>query len=211
MARRGLGQYLAGHRRLDPAVLALAWCLLVSAHADLYLRMGAAGIARYSNLADTPGYTLVVAPVRDEGGRDQAGPRPVPASVSRYAAQVGAAATEFNVEEALLHAVITAESGYNPGAVSRAGAQGLMQLTPDTARRYGVADAFDAGQNIRGGTRYLRDLLDLFDNDVELAVAAYNAGENAVLRHGRKIPPYRETQAYVAKVQAYYRTFQGTL
>lgn len=191
--------------------LVLAWCLLVSAHADIYLRTDEAGVAHYSNLADAPGYTLIVALLRDEGGRNQAEAKPVPTNVSLYAPQIGTAAAEFNVDEALVHAVITAESGYNAGAVSRAGAQGIMQLMPGTAKRYGVADAFDAEQNIRGGTRYLRDLLDMFDNDVELAVAAYNAGENAVLKYGRKIPPYRETQAYVAKVQAYYRKFKGAL
>jgi soluble lytic murein transglycosylase-like protein len=107
--------------------------------------------------------------------------------------------------------VITAESGYNAAAVSRAGAQGLMQLMPQTAKRYEVADSFDPEQNIRGGARYLRDLLDLFGNDLELAIAAYNAGENAVLRHGRKVPPYRETLAYVPKVIGLYDKYRGML
>jgi hypothetical protein len=128
-------------------------------------------------------------------------------NLTAYASEIAAAAARNGVEEALVRAVIHAESAFNPNAVSRAGAQGLMQLMPATARRYAVRDAFDPGQNIRGGTLYLRDLLDMFDNDIELAVAAYNAGENAVIRHGRRIPPYRETQAYVPKVMNLYNKF----
>jgi soluble lytic murein transglycosylase-like protein len=84
-----------------------------------------------------------------------------------------------------------------------------MQLLPATAKRYGVADSLDARQNIRGGARYLADLLRLFKNDTRLALAAYNAGENAVWRHGGKIPPYRETEAYVPRVLALYRRFES--
>jgi soluble lytic murein transglycosylase-like protein len=114
------------------------------------------------------------------------------------------AARTYELEPALLHAVISVESGYNPKAKSRKGASGLMQLMPDTARRYGVADIFDPAQNVRAGARYLRDLLRMFNNDMKLALAAYNAGENAVIRHGR-IPPYQETVAYVPKVLAFYK------
>jgi Transglycosylase SLT domain len=100
----------------------------------------------------------------------------------------------------LVRAVIAVESEFDALAVSSKGAQGLMQLMPHTARRFGVGDSFDARQNIFGGTQYLRFLLDLFSGNVELTLAAYNAGENAVQRyHG--IPPYRETRQYVAKVQ----------
>lgn len=123
---------------------------------------------------------------------------------ARYHPLVQEAARSYELEPALLHAVISVESGYNPKARSRKGASGLMQLMPDTARRYGVADIFDPGQNIRAGARYLRDLLRMFNNDMKLALAAYNAGENAVARHGR-IPPYQETVAYVPKVLAFYK------
>jgi soluble lytic murein transglycosylase-like protein len=123
---------------------------------------------------------------------------------SRYDALVREAAGAVELEPALVHAVVSVESRYNPRAVSRKGASGLMQLMPETARRYGVADVFDPAQNLRAGARYLRDLLRMFDNDLKLALAAYNAGENAVARHGR-IPPYRETLAYVPKVLAFYR------
>jgi soluble lytic murein transglycosylase-like protein len=109
------------------------------------------------------------------------------------------------VDRALVHAMIQAESSYDPEAISPAGAVGLMQLMPETARRYGVRDAFDPEQNLRGGVRHLRDLLAQFDGDVELAVAAYNAGPNAVIRAGHRIPPNLETARYVPKVMDIYR------
>ncbi len=112
------------------------------------------------------------------------------------------------VDAALLHAVITAESGYNPRALSRKGASGLMQLMPATARRYGVADIYDPAQNVRGGARYLKDLLRLFNNDLRLTLAAYNAGENVVVQYGNRIPPYRETTKYVNKVMELYDQYR---
>lgn len=124
-----------------------------------------------------------------------------------YGPLVEAAARETRLDPGLLHAVIATESAYNPAARSPKGAQGLMQLMPATARRYGVANAYEPRHNILGGARYLADLLALFDQDVQLALAAYNAGEQAVLRHGRRIPPYRETSAYVPRVLDYYRAF----
>ena len=108
----------------------------------------------------------------------------------------------------LLHAVITVESAYNAHAVSRAGAQGLMQLMPATAERFGVKDPFNPKQNINGGSRYLSYLMELFNGDFRLALAAYNAGENAVKRHGNRIPPYKETQNYVRKVMKYYKKYR---
>ncbi|WP_242482444.1 lytic transglycosylase domain-containing protein [Thiocystis violacea] len=135
-------------------------------------------------------------------------PAPMSKSVTErranYEHLVSANARRYRLSPGLLHAVIRAESAYNHRAVSHAGAQGLMQLMPATARRYGVNDSFDPAQNIRGGAAYLRDLLDMFDQDVKLAVAGYNAGEGAVLKYGRSVPPYAETQSYVRKVLQYY-------
>ncbi len=122
--------------------------------------------------------------------------------------EVDQAAKTNGVDSALLHAVITAESNYNPKAISVKGATGLMQLMPQTARRFGVTNIFDPKQNIQGGARYLAYLLDMFNNNSMLAVAAYNAGENAVIRHGNKVPPYRETIDYVGKVMKRYNSLR---
>jgi soluble lytic murein transglycosylase-like protein len=116
-----------------------------------------------------------------------------------YQAEIAAAAREFGVEEAVIRAIMHAESSYNPLALSHAGAQGLMQLMPATARRFGVSDSYNAGQNIRGGTQYLAWLLKRFNGNLTLAAAGYNAGEGAVDRHGG-VPPYKETQRYVERV-----------
>lgn len=127
---------------------------------------------------------------------------------TKYNGHILAAARATKVDPALIRAVISVESGYNPSARSSAGAVGLMQLTPETARRYGVKDRLDPAQNINGGARYLRDLKVKFDGDLKLVLAAYNAGEEAVMRYGRHIPPFRETKAYVPKVLNYYRQFR---
>ena len=130
---------------------------------------------------------------------------------SRYASHILAAAKATKVDAALIHAVISVESGYNPSARSSAGAVGLMQLMPETAKRYGVKDRLDPAQNIHGGARYLRDLKLMFGNNLPLVLAAYNAGEQAVMKYGRRIPPYRETVAYVPKVLSHYRKFRATV
>lgn len=126
----------------------------------------------------------------------------------QYAALIDEAAQKAKLDPALVHAVVKAESAYNPDAVSPKGAVGLMQLMDGTARRYGVTDRYDPVANLSAGTRYLRDLLDMF-NDTTLAVAAYNAGENAVIRYGNQVPPYSETQGYVARVLSLYDSFRN--
>lgn len=130
---------------------------------------------------------------------------PTPTFALPHAPEVRAAAEAAGLDVALLHAVIAVESGHNATAVSPKGARGLMQLMPATARRYGVRDLFEPAQNLRGGSAYLRDLLIMFDGNFDLALAAYNAGEGAVLRHGRQIPPYAETQHYVPRVLGIYQ------
>jgi len=114
-------------------------------------------------------------------------------------------AAEVKIPRALLHAVIATESRYNSGAVSPRGAIGLMQLMPETALRFGAPDPYDPRDNVIAGARYLKFLLKLFGNDVELVLAAYNAGHGAVMRAGNRIPQYPETMAYVPKVMAYMR------
>ncbi|HEF4763135.1 TPA: lytic transglycosylase domain-containing protein [Pseudomonas putida] len=126
-----------------------------------------------------------------------------------YAELVSKAATDNQLPAALLHAVIQAESQYNPSAVSPAGAGGLMQLMPDTARELGVKNVYDPKANIQGGAKYLKRLMTMFDNDIELAVAAYNAGPQAVLSRGGVVPPFAETQRYVPNVLNQYRLLQG--
>jgi soluble lytic murein transglycosylase-like protein len=136
---------------------------------------------------------------RAEAPLTAAGPRP--SRNTQFDVHIEDAAARHGVSEELIRAVIQVESGFDRLAVSAAGARGLMQLMPATARRFGVVNRFDARQNIFGGTRYLRALLDLYRGDISLTAAAYNAGENCVARY-RGIPPYRETNDYVRKVTA---------
>ncbi|RUQ36791.1 MAG: DUF4124 domain-containing protein [Candidatus Competibacteraceae bacterium] len=125
----------------------------------------------------------------------------------RFSADVDRIATQYRLEPALMHAVISAESSYNPWAVSPKGAMGLMQLMPGTAERFGVNNPYDPIANMHGGARYLRWLLDQF-NDPRLAVAAYNAGEGAVQKYGNQVPPYQETQTYVVRVLDFYQQYR---
>ena len=173
---------------------------------------GGAGFAGALAAAKQQTLTLMLnAPTRPASppaaGRDL--DLPSEAEVRRFAPIVQRAARAHGVDEALVHAVIFAESSYDPDAVSPAGATGLMQLMPATAQHYGVRDLLDPAQNVNGGVRLLRDLLRQFDGNLELALAAYNAGAGAVIRAGNRVPPLRETAAYVPKVIAYYRHFRS--
>ena len=123
--------------------------------------------------------------------------------LARYAPIIQESAMRHNVPVELICGVILQESGGNPNAASGAGAKGLMQLMDGTAKRFGVSDSLDPKQNIDGGTKYLRFLLDRFNGNVELALAGYNAGEGNVEKHGMKVPPFRETQNYVPAVLGY--------
>ena len=134
--------------------------------------------------------------------------RPNPAAMKSYDTAIRRASRQHGVSAALVKAVIAAESGFDSQAESSKGARGLMQLMPATANQLGVDDAWDPWQNIDGGTRYLCELIDRFPGELELALAAYNAGPEAV-RQYQGIPPYKETRGYVKRVLAYYKKFHA--
>ena len=200
-------------RALDMALwLALLWLTLVvvgtsgmAAAAELYVYRTPGGVKLYTDqIEHSSSYT----PLNDSARRARKGLPPVrPVAVApapgRVDALIRRLAPEYRLDPKLVHSVVEAESAYRSTAVSHAGAQGLMQLIPATAERFGVTDVFDPEQNLRGGMSYLRWLIDHFDGDLNRALAGYNAGENAVKRHDG-IPPYRETQRYVKKVLARY-------
>jgi soluble lytic murein transglycosylase-like protein len=188
---------------------ALALCSGL-AQADIYRSLDPNTPTKYTNMLPAEGnWELYLktkpVPIREEPVYAQR--RFTVDSHSRYASQIQAAAMANNIEAALIRAVISVESGYNPSAVSRAGAVGLMQLMPETAQRYNVTDRHDPEQNIHGGAEYLHDLLRMFNYDLRLTIAAYNAGEQAVMKYGNRIPPYRETLAYVPKVMKFYKRY----
>ena len=125
-------------------------------------------------------------------------------NVARYTPLINKAAIDSKLKPELLHALIKTESDYDASAVSKTGAVGLAQLMPDTAKRFGVKNIRNPRENVYAGARYLRELLEMFSFDLKLALAAYNAGENSVIKYGDKVPPYPETQRYVQKVLRYY-------
>jgi soluble lytic murein transglycosylase-like protein len=127
-----------------------------------------------------------------------------------YAAEIKDAASRYGVDEAVVRAIIHAESAFRPNATSHAGAQGLMQLIPSTAARFGVADAYDPKQNIAGGVQYLAWLMKRFNSDLTLVAASYNAGEGAVQKYGG-VPPYAETQRYVQRVGQLAERYRGAV
>ena len=172
-------------------VLCLIGLTAGEARGELYRSVDERGLVHLTNV-----------PPANRAAQPAASRPKVPAE-QRFAPLIEQAARQHGVQADLIRAVIGAESAYEPMALSPKGAAGLMQLMPATARRYGVKDVWDPAQNIHGGARYLGDLISRFGNDVPLALAAYNAGEAAVLRHGG-IPPYAETKDYVFKVLRRY-------
>ena len=194
------------------AAVALGMSAAGSAMADIYSFKDEKGVVHFTNIKGLDNrYRLIRkedgSPVTPTYGSTRVY-MPTQADIDRYSHIIQAAAKAYGVDASLVHAVISAESGYDRYAVSRTGAMGLMQLMPDTARRYGVQNMMDPVENIHGGVRYLRDLLTMFKGRVDLAVAAYNAGENAVIRAGNRIPNYAETVHYVPRVLGFYRRFQ---
>ncbi len=200
-------------RRFLASPLAVLFAALAvaspEAKADIYSFTDERGVVHFTNI---PGLDKRYRLIRREAGssipRSGQAWMPSEADIRRFSSIVDVAARSHGVEPALVQAVITAESGFNPNALSRKGASGLMQLMPETARRYGVRNIFDPVENVHGGVRYLRDLLAMFKGDMRLALAGYNAGENAVIRAGNRVPPYVETQNYVPKVIDLYHRFR---
>jgi soluble lytic murein transglycosylase-like protein len=176
------------------------------ARADVYSFTDANGSTHFSNVPTDSRYQLLI------GSAPDAPAAPAKehaidwlARSAQYDGMISGAAKAATIQAALVRAVIVVESGFNPRAVSKKGAVGLMQLAPATAKRYGVKNIYDPEQNVRAGAHYLSDLLTRFDSNLELALAAYNAGEEAVERYGRHVPPFRETMSYVPSVMRVYQ------
>lgn len=198
---------LSRYRHLMALLLISGAFFAEASPAGIYTFSDANGVMHFTNVPSTPRYAAM----------KRVAYMPEPASAARrarlldpdrFSPLVEQAAREHQLDQALLRAIIAVESGYDPNAVSHKGAVGLMQLMPQTARRYGVRNIYDPAQNIQGGARYLRDLMGKFNNDLPLVLAAYNAGEEAIARHGNRIPPYRETRSYVPRVLDFYRKYR---
>lgn len=195
-------------------LLGLLACLCTvsnEARSDIYSFTDAGGIQHFSNVPTDARYVLSMRTKEPEGAEKSAVYRSNSfdrAHQKQYSPEVKRAAKTYHLDPALLHAVIAAESGYDVNAVSDKGAMGLMQLMPETAKRYGATDPFDPSQNIRAGAQLLSSLLLRYGNNLHLALAAYNSGEANVAKYGKRIPPFPETVAYVPKVMGLYRKYQ---
>ena len=192
-------------------VAAVAVCApaICSASPPIYKYVDADGVAHFTDKPDSRRYVLVDLTPK---GLTRSGDHYDPGLLTRatrYDAIIDAEAKSAGVEPSLVRAVIVVESGFNPRAVSKCGAVGLMQLMPATATRFGVANPYDPRQNVRGGALYLGFLINRFRHNVRLALAAFNAGEDAVERNSGQIPPFTETLEYVPKVLKIYQALTG--
>ena len=185
------------------AGLAFVWLMvfLSPAEADVYKYIDSNGVLHFTNVPTSSNYRLYI----KERPR-VAEERP---ATNRYDRLISDAAQKFKISFSLLKAMIKVESDYNPRAVSKKGAKGLMQIMPETRRALNIVNVFDPVENIMGGAQYFRQLFNRFDGKLPLALAAYNAGPTAVDQYQR-IPPYRETEAYVEKVMNYYYVYKKT-
>jgi soluble lytic murein transglycosylase-like protein len=204
-------------RKRTAAVFVLLALLTGTASADIYVYTDEDGVMHITNQPDgSRAWQRYMETADPEIRRPREGVVPVaahdsnPDRYSRYDAYILEAALLYQMPEAFIRAVIKVESDYDPNVVSWAGAQGLMQLMPQTAARMEVTDSFDPRQNILGGTRYLRYLANLFQGDLVLTIAGYHAGEGAVLRY-QGVPPYSTTHGYIRRViEHYYRFLQAS-
>ena len=190
------------------AALLLLGCLASAApaRATLYSFVDENGVTHYTNVPSDPRFRKVPGSSPPPAGRSGSGSGSMVAE--KYDVEIARAADNHGVDSALVKAVIKAESNYDNRAISRAGAQGLMQLMPATSRLRNVDNPFNPGQNIDGGVRHLKYLLRTFDGDTKLALAAYNAGENAVRKYNG-VPPFPETKNYVSTVLSLYGRYSG--
>ncbi len=209
MGRREPGCSLTRKMRMRQCVIlgcliAMLFVLVPVAQAGIYRYVDENGVIHFSNVPTSPQYALYI---KEDGDIDFKYPGSRHGQDSRFDHLIHEAAEEHGVDPALIKAMIRAESDFDPRAVSRVGAMGLMQLMPETANDLSVIDAFDPGENIEAGVRHFRYLLEMFQNDVKLSLAAYNAGKRAVLRFN-SVPPYGETQRYVQKVLRFYQVYK---
>ncbi|HME40990.1 MAG TPA: lytic transglycosylase domain-containing protein [Steroidobacteraceae bacterium] len=184
---------------------ALGVAQAAAAHPQIYTYMDANGMRHYTDVPDNSRYRLLVLRPQDRTASGDRYDSMLLAKAGQYDSIIEKAAISASVEANLLRAVIVVESGFNSRAVSKRGAMGLMQLMPATATRFGAAHPYDPRENVHAGARYLKFLIDRFGQDVRLALAAYNAGEEAVERNGGQIPPFTETMAYVPRVLKIYQ------
>jgi soluble lytic murein transglycosylase-like protein len=194
------------------ALLACQACLLIltvtTARADIYRYEDDEGIVHFTDAPTDRRFKIFMRDLKKDKQLRTKLQLASSVNPAEYDQIIASCATKYGVNQCLIKAVIHAESGYNPNAVSRKGASGLMQLMPGTARSLKVSNSFDPKDHVEGGVKYLRFLLDTFRGDVPLAVAAYNAGLNKVAKYGG-IPPYNETRTYVNRVLSYMQSYQA--
>jgi soluble lytic murein transglycosylase-like protein len=176
-----------------------------AANSKIYTYLDSQGLRHYTDIPDNSRYRLLDLSPHDRTASGDRYDVVLLARATQYDSIIEHAAVSSSLEPNLLRAVIVVESGFNSHAVSKRGAVGLMQLMPATATRFGVSNPYDPRQNVHAGARYLKFLIDRFGQDIRLALAAYNAGEEAVDRNGGQIPPFYETQLYVPRVLRIYQ------
>jgi soluble lytic murein transglycosylase-like protein len=191
--------------RLAVFIAILLAASTAAAAPKIYTYLDSQGQRHYTDVPDNNRYRLLVLSPHDRTASGDRYDFQLLAKATQYDSIIEHAAVSSALEPNLLRAVIVVESGFNSRAVSKRGAVGLMQLMPATASRFGVSNPYDARQNVHAGARYLKFLIDRFGHDIRLALAAYNAGEDAVERNGGQIPPYSETMAYVPRVLKIYK------
>jgi len=202
MGDRGLMKYIA----ILLVVLSCLFFLTSPSSAGIYRYEDENGVLHFTNCPRDAKFKLYIRESKEDVGSRNPSFSYIRDS-NQYDSLISEFSKKYQVDFALIKAVIRAESGFNPHAVSRKGAKGLMQLMPATASRVNVSDIFNPRENIEGGVRYLKYLLSLFNDDLRLSLAAYNAGEN-IVAEVRSIPPYRETVDYVKKVLSYYQSYK---